>query len=170
MPITLWTYVPPAAAVVAIALLLFLLRRRLWAAPHGAIIRANEVAPWRQAQVEHELAWRAIADRCGEGFAGLLTTGIGTVVLLMTLWVMAYIGWTARYGMGAFSNPPVLPPWFGGPLEVVGFAVVGAVVTAFALLALAFFIGAAWFVGTCILWPKSHHADKSESTAREDQP
>lgn len=170
MHITFWTYVPPAIGAIVITALGISLRRLLRVpANPAALANEAETAKTTTGQSPSEREWSTIVRYWGEEVTGPLTALIGAVVLVTTLWVLAYIGWTVLYFGGGLSTPPALPPWFGNPLNVLGFAFTGAGILVAGFLTLGLLLGAAWFVGRCLLWPKACSVCSDDSTEEADR-
>lgn len=136
MYITFEAFLPPAIAALLVTILVHELR---------CLLRA-------QAPSAHGSP-RVIATSPVSWLTGLVPAITGAAILLLVIWLLAYVGWTAAFLADHWTAQVGSPPGFGSPGLFAWFTILGALVTCVGGWCGLLFLGLAIAIGRRLVWP-----------------
>lgn len=143
----------PIIATVALVMLVRTLRRRLHIAGLKRITDYPGYIPMQFRDLSAEERWQQITDHWNDWIIGPLPTAIGTAIVTLTLWLLAYLGWIAAFVVNRAYALDATPPWFGQPTTFAMYVVFGVAAVIGGVSVIALFVAAMHFIGRHTLWP-----------------
>lgn len=149
MHLTIFAFIPLAAAPLAALALLWTLRRVL---PPRAQLASGQAAPSTPC-----LAGKHLSIRWNSWTIQVLPPLVAIIVLALTIWPFAYLGWGFFALLGDPAATRIHPPWFASVWNLFALGVGSAIVMTLAVVVDAVFVLALGCLGRWMIWPHAGH-------------
>lgn len=156
--------------VLALAILIVLIKllRHLLRTPGGAsgLPTTGQAMTTSTKSSETTDPWDRITSRWNRWITWALPVPVGTCILALVVWFLAYLGWGATWVADRPAAMAGVPPWFGNAGLFMENALVGLVVLFFGVafgVVLVFF---SHLIGKCLIWPEACGCEEDDTSRR----
>lgn len=110
--------------------------------------------------------WDRITSRWNRWITLVLPVPLGACILVIAVWLLAYLGWATTWVTDRSSAMAGLPPWFGNAGMFIQNAIFGLAALFFGTAFGAVFVFFSHLVGKCLIWPEACGCEEDDASHR----